>query len=142
MDKLLDKISNIKLRDIMNQTLITIPADSPSGDAAKLMLKNKIHTLPVINPENKDEIINIITSYDLLGLTYYGRFSEDTEYISTKVTELIKEQNLVTLPPGASIKEAMEIIADKSIRTIPIVEKNKLVGIVSVIDIIRTIISI
>ena len=142
MSEIQINISKILVRDIMEKNVIKITADSPSGDAAKIMLKNKIHGLPIVNPDNENEILNIVTSFDLLGLTYYGRFSKETDYIhSTKVSKLTEDQSLISLSPDTSIKQAMNIIAEKNIRTIPIVENGKLVGIVSVTDIIRLILS-
>lgn len=142
MAKLSTNISKIKLKDIMKTDLIKINPESSAGDAAKLMLKNKIHGLPVVKKDNEEDILNVVTSFDLLGLTYYGRFSEEADFINTtKISKLTEEQQLLSLPPDASVKQAMDIIAEKGIRTIPIVENDKLVGIISVIDIIRAILS-
>ena len=143
MAEKLINLSKIKVKEIMKRKIITIKSDSPAGDAAKIMLRNKIHGLPIVDAENEKDIINIVTSFDLLGLSYYGRFSKDTDYINiTKVTKLTEDQILISLPPDANIKEAMKIIAEKNIRSIPIVDDGKLVGIVSVVDIIRIILSL
>ncbi len=142
MAKICINISKIKLKEIMQKELIKIKANAPAGEAAKIMLKNRIHSLPIVNPENEDEILNMVTSYDLLGLTYYGRFSDNTDFInSTQILKLAEDQTLISLPPDATIKQAMDIIAEKGIRTIPIIDKGKIVGVVSITDIIRTILS-
>ena len=136
-------ISKIQLKDIMNKDIIKISSEAPAGEAAKIMLKNKIHGLPIVNKNNENECINIVTAFDLLGLTYYGRFSEDTDYISsTKVDKLAEDKNLIYLPPTATIKQAMDLIAEENIRTIPIIDNNNvLLGIVTILDIIRTILT-
>ncbi len=135
-------ISKIQLKDIMNKDIIKINSKAPSGEAAKIMLKNKIHGLPLVEPDNENKCVNIVTAFDLLGLTYYGRFSDDTDYInSTTVEKLAEDKNLISLPPDATIKQALDIIAEENIRTIPIIKNDELLGIVTILDIIRTILT-
>ncbi len=142
MAKLSINISKIKLKDIMKKDIIRIKSNSPAGEAAKIMLKNKIHGLPVVDPENEDNLINMITSFDLLGLTYFGRFSEDTDFINkTKVEKLTEDKELVYLSPDATIKQALDFVSEKNVKTLPILEDGKLLGIVSIVDIVRTILS-
>ncbi|WP_019244022.1 MULTISPECIES: CBS domain-containing protein [Bacillus] len=52
---------------------------------------------------------------------------------STKVTDIMSE-NLVTISPNTSIDEAAEIMSDEQIRRLPVVEGNRLVGMVSLGD--------
>lgn len=140
MDKLTSMLNDLKVKDLMQKDVITITSDSPAGDAAKIMLKNRVHGLPVVNADRPDEIVSMITSFDLLGLTYYGRFSEDTDYIrTTRVAELIKDQSLVSINPETTLEDALDLMAEHGIRTLPVVENGKLAGLISVIDILKKI---
>lgn len=142
MSKLTINISEIKLKSIMKKDVIKIKSHSPAGEAAKVMLKNTIHGLPVVDPDDDTKLINMITSFDLLGLTYFGRFSEDTDFINkTKVEKLTEDKELAYLSPEATVKQALDFISEKNIKSIPILEDGKLLGIVSIMDIVRVILS-
>ena len=143
MSKISELLDEIKVKDIMNLDVITIPSDAPVGDAAKIMLKNQIHGLPVVNSDNQNEVLKIVTSFDLLGLTYYGRFSEDTDYIkTTSVEKLTKDQTLISVSPDATIKDVLKISADKGISMLPVIDNGKMAGIVSLLDIIRKLLTL
>jgi CBS domain-containing protein len=84
----------------------------------------------------------VITSFDILGMTYFGRFSEDTEFIkNTRIEKLVKEQKLISFSPDQTVRDALEVVAEKNIRTLPIVEGKKLVGVVSIVDLVKVILS-
>ncbi len=133
-------LEKIKLRDIMTTEVISVQTNSSAGEAAKLMLKNQIHGLCVTDPIHTNKVKYVVTSFDILGLTYFGRFSEDTDYINiTKIEKIVDEQKVITFSPDDTLKNALEVVAEKNIRTLPIVENDLLVGVVSIIDLIRAI---
>lgn len=53
-----------KVKDIMTTPIITIPADMPIEECARLMSKNRIHHLPVVDGDEK--IIGMISATDFL----------------------------------------------------------------------------
>jgi CBS domain-containing protein len=58
---------NVKLREIMNTPLITIPSDATIEEASEIMTKRMIRRLPVVE---EDKIVGIITTRDITrGLT-------------------------------------------------------------------------
>lgn len=59
-------LSSIAVRDIMQTRVRTISPDAPVQDAARLMLKEKIGCLPVVNAEQ--ELLGVITEHDMLRL--------------------------------------------------------------------------
>ena len=61
------KSSDILIKDLMTHNPITIDCDDTIGLAADIFLSNKLHSLPVLDGE---ELVGVITSYDLLKFTF------------------------------------------------------------------------
>jgi CBS domain-containing protein len=61
--KQLKQVSKVKVKDVMNKTVISVRPDSTLSEAAELMDKYDIHRLPVI--EN-DKLVGIISRADLI----------------------------------------------------------------------------
>lgn len=72
-------ISNLKVEHIMTRDPITISQDATIGEAARIMLNNKISGLPVVDGESK--VIGIITESDVFRLIVdrWGELSEGEE---------------------------------------------------------------
>lgn len=137
------RAKSIKLREIMKKDIITINSDSSAGEAAKLMLKNKIHGLCVVDPSDNSRIKYVVTSFDILGLTYFGRFSEDSDFInSTRIEKLVEKQKLISFSPDQTVEEALKAVAEKNIRTLPVLDNNRLVGVVSIFDLVKAVLSL
>ncbi|XP_024384926.1 ornithine transcarbamylase, chloroplastic [Physcomitrium patens] len=54
-----------KVKDVMTKPAITLPADKTVSDAAVLMLKNKIHRIPIVNESN--QVVGIVTRTDIFS---------------------------------------------------------------------------
>src|SRR5512139_555059 len=61
------KPSTVHVNKIMSTPLITVSADKTVGDAATMMVKNKVRRLPVIDAKNK--VIGMVTVRDLLAVS-------------------------------------------------------------------------
>jgi signal-transduction protein with cAMP-binding, CBS, and nucleotidyltransferase domain len=70
------KPSKVHVNEIMSTPLITVSADKTSGDAARMMVKNKVRRLPVV--DERDKVIGIVTVRDLLS-------------VSTELNDLLEE---------------------------------------------------
>jgi CBS domain-containing protein len=55
------------VRDVMTRDVQTVRAETPLGDAARLMLRGKVGCLPVIDAENK--LVGILTEADFVKLS-------------------------------------------------------------------------
>ena len=67
----------------------------------------------------------IITNRDL-------KYRED---LSVKVTDIMTKENLITAPVGTTLEEAKSILLEHRIEKLPIVEGNKLKGLITIKDI-------
>ena len=118
-----------KFKDVINHQVITVsPYDSVS-DAAYLMRNEDIGALIVIDKESKP--IGILTDRDLVVSVLAERIKP------TDVTvEDIMTKDPVTVDEETDIFDILRILPEHSVRRLPVTSKGKLIGIVSVDDLI------
>ena len=67
-------LANLKLKKVMTPDPVTIGSDATIGEAARLMLENKVSGLPVVNDEHK--VIGIITESDIFSMVVLHEWEE------------------------------------------------------------------
>lgn len=112
----------------MTRKVVTINFDSNVFEAAKLMDSNKIGCL-VVTEGNIP--VGIVTERDLVRKVLAKKLPADT-----KISE-IASKPLITVNCDTSIKEAARIMSSNKIRRLPVVNENKLAGIVVAADFVR-----
>jgi CBS-domain-containing membrane protein len=113
----------------MVDKVITIAKDATLEEAVKLMNEYEIGCLIVM--ENKKPV-GIMTERDLLKRV----LSKSKQLGKKKVTEVMSE-NLVSVSPQIEIEEAARLMYEKKIKKLPVIEKGKLLGLVTLTDILR-----
>lgn len=113
-----------------NQVHMIGPADTVF-DAVKKMVELNSGSLLVTEG---DEIRGIITERDYLrNIVLAGRTSK-----TTQVGEIMTTQ-IVVAKPDTTVEEAMAIMTDRRIRHLPVVDKGKIAGLVSIGDLVKQI---
>ena len=124
-EKLLTKLSKRKCFTLNeNDTLKT---------ASEKLQKHNIGGLPVLSAQD-NSIIGIVSERDLARYIFNNEFKNDLS-----VTKIMSK-NLITCNLNTSVTELMEIITNNKIRHIPIMEEKKLLGMVSIGDVVNYII--
>ena len=95
--------------------------------------KYNVGAMPVLSKQNND-IIGIVSERDLARFIFKDEFKNDLP-----VTKIMTKQ-IITCNLNTSVTELMEIINHNKIRHIPIVDGKKILGIVSVGDVVNHII--
>jgi CBS domain-containing protein len=117
------------VKDVMTPKVATITEDKTMAEAATLMGARRIGSLIVVSDGQPK---GVVTERDLLsGVLAIGR-----DPIKTRVGEAMSWP-LTTIPPDAPIKEAAKIMMKRKGR-LAVMDKEKLVGIVSASDFIRS----
>jgi acetoin utilization protein AcuB len=120
--------------EIMTRKVITVKPGDTLHKAQSLMVKNSIRHLPVLQ---KNKLEGIITESDIRGA-----FVNNTT-ISSRVPVLDPKQMLVkgfmtcnpqAVEPDANIEDAALLIYKNKIASLPVVHNDKLVGIISILD--------
>ena len=99
-------------------------------DAEHLMGKYRISGVPIVNNEEEQKLVGIITNRDL-------RFIQD---YSLKIDDVMTKENLVTAPVGTTLEEAEKMLQQYKIEKLPIVsEDGTLKGLITIKDIEKVI---
>jgi CBS domain-containing protein len=113
---------SILVRDVMVRDVAHVAIPGSRDDVLKTLQDYKVSGVPVIK---KDEVVGMITRTDLL------RNREEDQ------TALLMTRDPVVITPDKSIVEASRLLIKHDIRRLPVVEDKKLVGIITVADIVR-----
>ena len=120
-----------KVGDIMTINPLVIRPDSVIPKAARIMLENKITALPVVE---KGRLVGIVTNSDFLRFII-------AEYPGLKKTILVKHymtDDVATIQRDTSLLEAHRLMGVKRIRSLPVMDGDKLVGIVTRTDLMSS----
>ena len=112
---------------------LLLPPSATVYEALELMAKHDIGSVVIADG---DCLLGIFTERDYARkLILQGRSSKDT-----RVSELMTS-NILTVSPTQTIDDCMEMITDNRVRHLPVVEKGRLVGIISIGDVVKTVIA-
>lgn len=130
--------TNANVGDVMTTNVITVPVDTKLICACKLMTDNQISSVVVIDPENPQRAIGIITERRVVN--YLTIHPLDT-IESTNVSGLIDSQ-LYTLGLNEPLIEAIKLCQQNRIRHVIVVDdQQRLQGVVSFTDVIEQVIA-
>ena len=109
-----------------------ISPDATVYEALNRMAEKNVGSMLVF--EGKD-LVGMISERDYSRKTILkGRLSKDTAVREIMTT------SVVSVHPDDDIEECMELFTDKRVRHLPVIEKGKVVGIVSIGDVVKSII--
>jgi len=143
--------------DIMTTDVITVRKDTSLKDLAKLLYENHINGVPVVDEEGlligiicesdlirKDKKLHIPTVVALFDWVLYlerpKKIEEEIQRINATKVEDLYTKKVVTVDEKVPIDEIATIMDQKKISTIPVVDGNRLVGIIGKTDLLRTLI--
>jgi CBS domain-containing protein len=110
----------------------SISPDATVYEALKRMAKKNVGAMLVFEENN---LVGLISERDYARKTILkGRLSKETAVREIMTTEV------ATVHPNDDIEECMELFTDKHIRHLPVLDKGKIVGLVSIGDIVKGII--
>ncbi len=105
---------------VMSTKVVTIDEESTIVDAAKLMARHNIRRLPVVK---NDKLVGIITAADIVKFLNKVKNVGKTLDAGTR--------NPLTIHRYETISNAVSIMLNRNIGTLPVVENDKIVGIVT-----------
>jgi len=118
---------------LSNRPCFTLTEKDTLKTASEKLQKHNVGVMPVLSNKDKD-VIGIISERDL------ARYIYNDEFKSNLLVSKIMSKNIISCNRNNSVTELMEIISNHKIRHIPIIEEKKLLGIVSIGDVVNHII--
>ena len=116
--------------DIMRTDIKAAEAEDTFADVAKAMRSNGISSVVVL--EKGGKLAGILTERDIVNLVAAGGDPH-----SVKVVHGMTRRHLETIGPKADIAEAADKMVSLNIRHLPVVDRGKVVGIVSIRDLTK-----
>lgn len=142
-------------RDIMNKNVITIQEASTIEEVASILTSNNISGAPVVNSEGK--LVGIVTEGDLLhretnprtpgylnilgALIYIGgveKYKEDFKKLAAARASQIMTTNVISVNGDAKLEQVAALMVEHSVKRVPVVENDTILGIISRADIVKT----
>jgi CBS domain-containing protein len=124
------------VRDILaakNNKIQSISPNATVFDALKQMSEKEIGALVVM--ENK-KVVGILSERDYARkIMLQGKTSKET------LVKEIMSSNLFSVTPDNSVEDAMVLMTGKHVRHLPVFDNNKFIGVISIGDVLKSIIS-
>ena len=116
----------MKVKDIMTKNVAYINPDSTVTEAAQLMQKHNVGSIPVCDSSG---VIGVVTDRDIVVRNVAHGTNPQTTQVRNVMTSKV-----TTVTPDTDVNQLTSIMATNQIRRIPVVDKNTLVGIVALGD--------
>jgi len=128
-------LSKITVADYMTKRLVSLSKQTNVFDAIKKLLENKITCAPVIDEQG--QLIGMFSEKDgmrvVLESVYdQGMFGKVEDFMST---------DIISVDANSSIVNLAERFKDSTVRSYPVFDHAKLVGIISRTDVLRALVS-
>jgi len=124
------------VKNYMTRMPVTISKKMTVFDALAIMKKHKIRQLPVVSGEKLE---GLVTEKDLLTVSPSPATSlsifELNELLAKMTVAEIMVKAPITVQPNTTLEEAALLMREHKIGSVPVLEKDKLVGIITVTDI-------
>ena len=132
------------VKNWMNKKVITIDVDDSMQEATKLLKEHNIRMLPVMK---KGTLAGILTDGDLKEASASDATTLEIHellYLLSQIKVIeIMTRNPITVPPDYTIEETAQILLEKKISGVPVVDqKGKIVGTITQTDIFKALISL
>ncbi len=120
---------SLKVEDVMVKDVITISYRASVKRAAQVMNKHEIGCLIVVKGR---KAVGIVTERDMLKRVVAKAANPQ----KTKVEEIMSRP-LIVVEPDMDLEDAVKLMFEMKIKKLPVVERGKLVGLISITDIAR-----
>lgn len=116
----------------MTRPVVTVEVVDSIGHARRVMAEKRINQLPVLDDA---KLVGIVTDRDLRDAyptsLVIDRSKEIDEFADTYTVEEVMSHNVITVRPAASLASAVMLLRRHRVGSLPVVEKGKLVGIIT-----------
>ena len=151
-------MADLTARDIMTSDPVSVARDLSVTEAARLMVERRIGALPVLDG---DALVGIVTEGDLImrdvkvefptylhlldGFIMYppatARFESELKKAVGATVEDVMTVDPVTVQADTPVADVATLMVDRDVSRVPVLDGERLVGIVSKSDIVRSLIA-
>ena len=117
----------MQIKDVMTHEVASLDIKDTVEHAAQMMNEFNIGSLPVCENE---KVIGMVTDRDITL-----RSVAQGQNTKTQTVREIMSSNPVTINPTTDVNDAVRIMSERQVRRLPVVENNKVIGMVALGDI-------
>jgi CBS domain-containing protein len=123
-----------EILDTKGHAVHSIGPEATLAEVAITLVKHKVGSLMICRHDDQGEmeVLGIVTERDILY-----QFASAPEHSAHVTVAEIMSKELVTASPGDSIERLLGVITEKRIRHLPVLNAGRLVGIVSIGDLVK-----
>jgi len=139
----------MKVQEIMKSPVLTVGLDTPLKEVAALLAERGISGVPVVNDAGR--VVGVVSEADilykerafdarrkgLLALLLEGAQGADVEKLNARTAGESMTVPPITIGPRRSVSEAAALMLDKGVNRLPVVDRDRLLGIVTRADLVR-----
>lgn len=148
----------LKAKDIMTKKIITVSPETEIANAAKILIEKRINGLPVMDAFGR--LVGILCQSDLVAqqkslpipsvfallesvipLTSQKRIDKEVAKIAALKVKQAMTPDPVTVDPETDIEDVAKLMVDKKYHTLPVMEGDKVVGIIGKEDVLKTLLT-
>jgi CBS domain-containing protein len=127
----------MKVKDIMVKEVATLDIEDELSLANDIMRLGRIRHLPVVS---REQVVGIISERDLFRSSLaqalgYGN-KDSREVMRTLRIKDVMVKQVITIPPDMELKDAVAIMVERKIGCLPVVQDDKLLGLITETDIL------
>jgi len=127
-----------RVADYMTRSVVTVAPDTPLRDLEQRFAEYDFNGFPVLDA---DRLSGVVTKFDVLKVfaftpnTVVPRYDE----LSRLTAGQIMTRSVITFSPEAPLTRVLQALVDYRVKSFPVVEGNRLVGIIAREDVVRAV---
>ena len=133
----------MQVREHMSTPAIVVSPDTPVAKAMEILRVRRIGRLPVVED---GRLVGIVSEPDLLRAMPSPATSlsvwEMPELLERLPVREVMTHDVVVVEPGARVQDAAQLMVDRKIGGLPVVEAGRVVGIITETDVFRVLVAI
>jgi CBS domain-containing protein len=116
------------VKNAMTKNVLVVSPDTTIKDAAKIMSQQRVGSLVVME---KNKLVGIITELDIIWKVVANEMNPATTLVRDVMT-----RKVLTINADQTLEEATHLMVENRIKKLPVLEDNKIVGIITATDVI------
>lgn len=144
----------MKVRDLMTPNPRQIAPETVVAEIARILIEHRINGVPVTDTEGR--LLGIVTEGDLVHRaaderlepresiwkenfyrSVFRRRTPEPDKAEGRTAEQVMTREVLTVAPDSNVTVAARLLADHNIKSLPVIENERLIGIISRFDLIK-----
>lgn len=144
----------MKIRDLMTPNPIRIALETPVAEIARILIEHRINGVPVTDAEGR--LLGIVTEGDLVHRaaderlepresvwkenfyrSVFRRRAPEADKAEGRTAEQVMTREVLTVAPDRNVTVAARLLADHNIKSLPVIENERLIGMISRFDLVK-----